>query len=110
MIVLATPLVNWDDVLKILLAGLIGAVGVVVLYGFLLLAVSRARSSKSEGVRIVDYAVAGVCGFLCIAAVAIGIYAMVNKPKSSSSKSKSKTKVAMVAAPAAPNRLVALSR
>jgi hypothetical protein len=100
MIVLATPLVKWDDVLRILLAGLIGAVGVVVVYGFLLLAVSRARSSKSEGVRIVDYAIAGVCGFLCIAAVAIGIYAMVNKPKSTSSKSTGKTKVAMVAAPA----------
>jgi hypothetical protein len=51
-------------------------------------------------VRIVDYAIAGVCGFLCIAAVAIGIYAMVNKPKSSSSKSKGKAKIAMVAAPA----------
>jgi hypothetical protein len=102
MIVLATPLVDWGNVLKILLAGLIGAVGVVVLYGFLLLAVSRARSSKSEGVRIADYAIAGVCGFLCIAAVVIGIYAMVNKPKpkSSSSKSTGKAKVAMVAAPA----------
>jgi hypothetical protein len=100
MIVLATPLVNWSDVLKILLAGLIGAVGVVVLYGFLLLAVSRARSSKSEGVRIVDYAIAGVCGFLCVAAVVIGIYAMVNKPKSSSPKSKGKAKVALVAGPA----------
>jgi NADH:ubiquinone oxidoreductase subunit 6 (subunit J) len=99
MIVLATPLVEWDNVLKILLAGLIGAVGVVVLYGFLLLAVSRARTSKSEGVRIVEYAIAGVCGFLCIAAVVIGIYAMVNKPKSSSSKSKGKAKIAMVAAP-----------
>lgn len=100
MIVLATPLVEWDDVLKILLAGLIGAVGVVVLYGFLLLAVSRARGSKSEGVRIVDYAIAGVCGFLCIAVVVIGIYAMVNKPKPSSSKPKGKTKTALVAAPA----------
>jgi hypothetical protein len=100
MIVLATPLVMWDDVLKILLAGLIGAVGVVVLYGFLLLAVSRARSSTSEGVRILDYVIAGVCGTLCIAAVVIGIYAMVNKPKPSSSKAKGKAKVAMIAAPA----------
>jgi hypothetical protein len=100
MIVLATALVKWDDVLRILLAGLVGAVGVVVVYGFLLLAVSRARSSESESVRIVDYAIAGVCGFLCIAAVVIGIYAMVNKPKSPSSKAKGKAKVAMIAAPA----------
>lgn len=107
MIVLATPLVKWDDVLKILIVGLIGAAGVVVVYGFLLLAVSRARATKSEGVRIVDYAIAGVCGALCIAAVAIGIYAMVNKPKSSSSKSKGKAKSAMIASPRPPNRLVA---
>jgi hypothetical protein len=99
MVLLATPLVKWDDVLRILLAGLIGAVGVVVVYGFLLLAVSRARSTKSEGVRIVDYTIAGVCGVLCVAAVVIGIYAMVNKPKSSSSKSTGKAKIALVAAP-----------
>jgi hypothetical protein len=100
MALLATPLVKWDDILKILLAGIIGAVGVVVVYGFLLLAVSRARNSQNEGVRIADYALAVVCGVLCVGAVAIGIYAMVNKPKSSSPKSKGKAKIAMVAAPA----------
>jgi hypothetical protein len=106
MIALAAPLVNWDDILKILLAGLIGAVGVVVVYGFGLLAVSRARSSGNEGVRIADYAIAGVCGFLCVAAVAIGIYAMVNKPKSSKLKSPPKTHVALIV-PAHRERLVA---
>lgn len=96
MLALAAPLVKWDDILKILLAGLIGAVGVVVVYGFGLLAVSRARSTKSEGVRVADYGIAGVCGLLCVAAVAIGIYAMVNKPKSSTLKSPPKTHVALI--------------
>jgi hypothetical protein len=108
MLALAAPLVKWDDILKILLAGLIGAVGVVVVYGFGLLAVWRARSSQSEGVKVADYAIASLCGFLCIAAVAIGIYAMVNKPKSSQSSAKGKSKVAAVSTgPAQRGRLVA---
>lgn len=96
MALLAAPLVKWDDVLKILLAGLIGAVGVVVIYGFLLLAVSRARDSKHESTRVIDYAIAGACGILCVGAVAIGIYAIVHKPKSSQSSSKGKSKIALV--------------
>ncbi|MFZ0043315.1 MAG: hypothetical protein WAK93_18545 [Solirubrobacteraceae bacterium] len=108
MVALAAPLVKWDDILKILLAGIIGAVGVVVVYGFLLLAVSRARSTQHESTRIVDYAIAGVCGVLCVAAVAIGIYAMVNKPKSSQSSSKGKSKIALTrTGPTVRGRLVA---
>ena len=99
MALLAAPLIKWDDVLKILLAGLIGAVGVVVIYGFLLLAVSRARDSKHESTRVIDYAIAGACGILCVGAVAIGIYAIVHKPKSSQSKASGKAKIAFVARP-----------
>src|SRR4051794_22086435 len=97
MALLAAPRVTWDDVLKILLAGLIGAVGVVLIYGFLLLAVSRTRQSGRETTRVIDYAIAGVCGILCVGAVAIGIYAIVHKPKSSQSKTKGKAKIALVA-------------
>jgi multisubunit Na+/H+ antiporter MnhB subunit len=96
MLTLATPLVKWDDVLRILLAGLIGAVGVVVIFGFLLLALSRARDSEHESTRLLDYALAGVCGLLCVGAVGIGIYAIVHKPKSLQSKSKGKSKIALV--------------
>lgn len=99
MVLLAAPLVKWDDVLRILLAGLIGAVGVVVIYGFLLLAVSRARDSRNEATRVVDYAIAGVCGALCVGAVAIGIYTIIHKPKSSQSKASGKSKIALVARP-----------
>ncbi len=97
MVLLAAPLVKWDDVLKILLAGLIGAVGVVVVYGFLLLALSRARDSKHETTRVIDYAIAGVCGVVCVGAVTIGILAIIHKPKSSSSSAKGKAKSALVA-------------
>jgi hypothetical protein len=37
-----------------------------------------------------------VCGVLCVGAVAIGIYAVVHKPKSSQSSSKGKSKIALV--------------
>jgi hypothetical protein len=108
MLALAAPLVKWDDVLKIFLVGIFGAVGVVVVYGFLMLAVSRARSSDSGGVRSVDYAIAGLCGLLCVGAVALGIYATVNKPKSSQASAKGKSKIAMTSsAPAQRERLVA---
>ncbi len=103
MVLLAAPLVKWDDVLKILLAGLIGAVGVVVVYGFLLLAVSRARSTTRESTRIIDYAIAGLCGVLCVGAVAVGIIAIIHKPKSSSSSSKGKAKIALVTRSGAPD-------
>jgi hypothetical protein len=108
MLALATPLVKWDDVLKIFLVGIFGAAGVVVVFGFLLLALSRARTSDSEGVRIVDYTIAGVCGLLCVGAVALGIYATIHKPKSPQSSAKGKSKIAMIgSAPAQRGRLVA---
>ena len=86
MIALATPLIKWSAVGKILLAGLIGGAGVVVVFGFLLLGLSRARRAGNTGARLADYALSGVCGVLVIAAVAAGIYAMVNKPASSKPK------------------------
>jgi hypothetical protein len=98
MVLLATPLVKWDDVLKVLLAGLIGAVGVVVVYGFLLLAVSRAGDYRHQATRVIDYAIAGSCAVLCVGAVAIGIYAIIHKPKSSQSSSKGKANIALAVA------------
>lgn len=96
MVAFATPLVKWDDVLRIFLAGIIGAVGVVVVFGFLLVAVSRARSSRHESTRVLDHLLAGLCGAVCLFAVAVGIYAMVNKPKSSQSKAGGTSKIALV--------------
>ena len=55
----------------------------VVVFGFLLLGLSRARRTENAGCALADYALSGVCGVLVIAAVVLGIYAMANKPKSS---------------------------
>jgi NADH:ubiquinone oxidoreductase subunit 6 (subunit J) len=108
MILLGTPLVKWDDVGKILLAGVVGGVGVVLVFGILLLGLSQARSAQHRGARLLDYAISGLCGALCLAAVAIGIYAMVNKPKSSSASVKGKATIATVrAGPERRGRLVA---
>lgn len=96
MIVLATPLVKWSAVGKILLAGLVGGAGVVVVFGFLLLGLSRARRAGNTAARLADYALSGVCGLIVLAAVVAGIYAMVNKPASSKPKPK-KSAAALVA-------------
>jgi len=97
MIVLATPLINWSAVGKILLAGLIGGAGVVVVFGFLLLGLSRAARARKPGERLADYALSGVCGVLVLAAVVVGIYAMVSKPASPKPKAKAKATAALIA-------------
>lgn len=102
MIGFATPLIKWAAVGKILLAGLIGGAGVVVVFGFLLLGLSRASRSRNSGARLADYALSVVCGLLVLGAVVAGIYAMVNKPASS----KPKKSAAVLTAPDRRDRLV----
>ncbi len=97
MTAFASSLINWTALWKICLAALTGGAGVVIVFGFLLLAVDRATSTKSEGVRITSYALAGVCAIFVVGAVVVGIYAMAHKPKSKPSKP---TKSAQVASPA----------
>jgi hypothetical protein len=105
MVVLATPLIKWSAVGKILLAGLIGGAGVVVVFGFLLLGLSRARRAAGSPARLADYALSGVCGVLVLAAVVVGIYAMIHKP--ASSKPKATKAAAGLVAPERHRRLVA---
>jgi NADH:ubiquinone oxidoreductase subunit 6 (subunit J) len=86
MTLLATSLINWSALWKIVLAALVGGGGVVIVFGFLLLGLQRARAAKSSSARVADWALTGVCGLFCIAAVVIGIYAMATKPKSKPAK------------------------
>jgi hypothetical protein len=86
MTVLASELINWSALWRIVLASLIGGTGVVVIFGVLLLGVKYAHNAKNEGGRILGFGLAGVCGALCIAAVAIGIIAMADKPASKAKK------------------------
>ena len=100
---LATALINWNALWRIALAAVVGGIGVVLAFGVLLLGVSRARDAKSEGMRYAYYTLSAACGALCVAVVAIGIYAMAKKP--ASKPAKPSTKAALTVA--SPGRLTA---
>jgi len=86
MIALATTIVDTSALWKIILAALVGGAGVVVAFGFLLLGLARARRGRGPASRVANYALSGLAGLFCIAAVVIGIYAMATKPPSTPSK------------------------
>lgn len=80
MSAVASSLINWSALWKIVLAAVIGGGGLVIMFGFVLLGVERARTAKSGGSRLAHWALVGLCGVCCTGAVAVGIYAMINKP------------------------------
>jgi Na+-transporting NADH:ubiquinone oxidoreductase subunit NqrB len=86
MTLLASSLINWSALWKIVLAALIGGTGVVIAFGFLLLGLQRSRRTDNAGSRAADLALSTICGVFCVAAVVIGIYAMAHKPKSKPAK------------------------
>lgn len=77
---IAASLINWSALGKIVLVALVGGGGVVIALGLALLNVERAKAATGRGRRIAHWGSAGVCGVCCIAALSIGIYAMVDKP------------------------------
>lgn len=87
--IFATALVNWNAIWKIILAALIGGTGVVIVFGFLLLGISRGRTAKTSTERAALFTLSGICGVIVVAVAAIGIYAMTQKPTSKPTKSKS---------------------
>ena len=86
MTVIASDLVDWNALGKIVLAALVGGAGVVIVFGFLLYGVKVANNAKSGGREWAGYALAGVCGLICVAAIVVGIYAMAKKPSSKPAK------------------------
>ncbi len=84
MSALASALVNWGALWKIVVAALIGGAGVVIVFGLALIALERARATANGGTRLAHRMLAGSCGLFCVGAVTIGIYAMVEKPSSKS--------------------------
>ena len=86
MTVLASSLVNSSALGKIIIVSLIGGVGVVVVFGILLLGLKQAHAAKTPGAEYASYALSGICGLVCIGAVVIGIYAMAEKPTSKPAK------------------------
>jgi hypothetical protein len=91
----ATALINWHDLWKIILAALAGGTGVVIVFGLLLLGISRGKAATRPATRLGLYALSGLCGVLVVAVAAVGVYAMTRKP--SSAKPKAKTAAAMLA-------------
>ena len=93
---IAAALVNWNELWKIILTALVGGTGVVIVFGLLLLGVSRGRTATNPTTRYGLFTLSGLCGILVVAVAAIGIYAMTQKPSSTKPKPKA------AAAPLAP--------
>jgi hypothetical protein len=84
MSTIATSLVDWTALWRIVLAALVGGTGVVVVFGLLLLCLSRSRTALRRRTRYGLYTVSGLCGVLIVAVAAAGLYAMTSKPSSPS--------------------------
>ena len=93
MTAFASSLINWSALWKILLVALIGGGGVVIAMGLALVSLERASAVSNRGMRVVYRGLAGVCGVCCVGVVALGIYAMTQKP---SAKPAPKSKAAWV--------------
>ncbi len=84
----ATALVNWSELSKIILAALVGGTGVVIVFGLLLLAVSRGKTAATPDRRFALYAAGGLCAVVVAAVAAAGVYAMTQKSSSAKPKPK----------------------
>lgn len=82
MTALAAQVVKWSALGNEALIALIGGVGVVVAYGFVVIGSTRmgiARREGHGGAAIGHLALAVVGGLICVAAIVLGIIAMTHK-------------------------------
>jgi TRAP-type C4-dicarboxylate transport system permease small subunit len=93
--ILATSLIDWSALWRIVTAALIGGAGVTIVFGVLLLCLRYARGAHSDGSKVLGWSLAAVCGVLCVGAAVIGIIAMADKPASKAKKAH-KTAAALV--------------
>jgi hypothetical protein len=123
MLHLATPIVDWNAMWKIFLVALAAGAGTVIAFGFVLLGLKFAQgpathhadgtvaatgsTSPSPGARLGGFSLALVCGLIVIGVVAVGVYAMTQKPKS---KPAAKPKSALVIPAGSGPRLIASYR
>jgi len=108
MSVVASSLVDWSALGKICLAALVAGVGVVVVFGVLLLGLKHADAAKTSASRFGSYALSGLCGLACVGVFVVGIYAMAEKP-ASKAKQAHKTKSAAVLTPTGSGRKLTAS-
>jgi hypothetical protein len=80
MLGLASPLVVWSAIWKIVLASLVGGAGVAIVFGFVILGTERAQQAgEGAGGKALGYSIAAVAAAFCIFAVVVGVYAMTQK-------------------------------
>lgn len=96
MDLLASPLIDWSALSKIVLTALLGGAGVVILFAVLLLGIEKGSATHNPRRRLGAYAVSGICGVICVGAVVVGIYAMAHKPSSKPAPAAGKSKSAAV--------------
>jgi hypothetical protein len=88
MSTIATALINWNELWKIILAALVGGTGGVIVFGLLLLGISRGKTATAATTRYGLYSLSGLCGILVVAVAAVGVYAMTRKSPSARPKPK----------------------
>ena len=82
MLIFGDPIIDGSALWKIILVALAGGVGIVVVYGFLLLGIKFATTTDGthgEASKITGYALAALCGVIVLGVIVLGIYAMTQK-------------------------------
>jgi uncharacterized membrane protein len=79
-------LINWSDLWRIVLAALVGGSGVVIVFGLVLIGISRGKRAGRPITRYGLYTLSGVCAALLVVVAAVGVYAMTQKRSSGKSK------------------------
>jgi len=85
MLLFGDPIIDWSAILKIVIAALIGGSAIVIVYGFLLLGLKYAGvgdpgQTHTERSKMTGYAIATICAIVVIGVIALGIYAIIQKP------------------------------
>jgi hypothetical protein len=84
--IVATALIHWKELWKIMLTAVIGGTGTVIVFALLLLGISRGRTARKPTVRYGFYTVSGLCAVLILGIAAIGVYTMTQKPSTGKPK------------------------
>jgi hypothetical protein len=79
MFLFADPIIDGSAIWKIIVVALVGGVGIVVVFGFLLLGLKLADTADGETSKISGYVLSALCGAAVIGVIALGIWAMTKK-------------------------------
>lgn len=79
MLGFASAIIDTNALWKIIVASLAGGAGCAIAFGILVLGLSRGSKTENGGVRVLNYGMVLVAGLFCVAAVVLGIHAMVSK-------------------------------